>query len=71
MNRCRWCRTVMDIVSSGVAPTLFRCPTCGAETGNGIVTTPDPDALREYADELAALADELESDSPLASRLRE
>lgn len=72
MKRCTFCETVMDEVSQhSMGPDEWRCPRCGAVEGIGVRELPDPDRLREQAEELEQLADEIENgDSAVVRALR-
>lgn len=65
---CRFCRSALEIVSNhSLTADTYECPVCGARESYGVERLPDPDQVRDRAEQLEQLADELET-SELASR---
>lgn len=63
MRRCPFCQTNLEIVGSGGFLDTWRCPVCHYQEGAGLEKLPNADRLRDRADRLEQLADEIENGS--------
>lgn len=70
MRRCPFCETTLEQISGGgMRVDTYECPVCEYRESYGLERLPDPDRLRDRADDLEQLAEEIET-SELAARLR-
>lgn len=69
MRTCPFCEAVLECVSGGgLEVETWRCPLCHYRESYGLERLPDPDRLRDRAEDLEAIADQVEN-SELAAAI--